>query len=67
MTYVDEVGTVAGKIWGFLAEKSAVSLAVVEKAIDAPRNVVYMAIGWLAREGKVAIERNERTIQIRLI
>jgi len=25
---------------------------------------VYMAIGWLAREGKVSIQREERSIQI---
>ncbi len=64
MAYIDEVGTVAGAVWGLLAERGKVSLSAVEKGIDAPRNVVYMAIGWLAREGKVTLAREERSIQI---
>ncbi len=64
MAYVEEIGTAAGAVWGFLAERGKVSLSAVEKGVDAPRNVVYMAIGWLAREGKVAIQREERSTQI---
>ena len=66
MTYVDEVGTTAGKVWGFLAARGPVSLSAVEKGVDAPRAQVDMALGWLAREGKVAIARRERTIEVRL-
>ena len=64
MAYVDDIGAVAGAVWGFLAERGKVSLSAVEKGVEAPRNVVYMAIGWLAREGKVTIEREERSIQV---
>ncbi len=66
MAYVDDVGVVAGAVWGFLAERGKVSLSAVEKGVDAPRTTVYMAIGWLAREGKVTIAREERSIQISL-
>ncbi len=67
MTYLDEIGTVAGKIWGFLAASGPVSLAAVEKGVNAPRSLVDMAVGWLAREGKVAVDREERSIRIRLL
>ncbi len=66
MNYIDEIGTAAGEIWGFLVTHGAVSLSALEKGVDAPRTVVAMAVGWLAREGKVAIERHERALRIRL-
>ncbi len=64
MTYADTIGETAGKIWGFLVHRGKVSLSALEKGVDAPRNLVYMAVGWLAREGKVSVEREDRTIQI---
>lgn len=67
MKYVEEIGAIAGKVWGFLAASGAVSLSAVEKGVDAPRAQVYMALGWLAREGKIAVDREERSIRIRLL
>ena len=64
MMYIDDIGTTAGLIWGFLVEHGKVSLSALEKGVDSPRTLVYMAIGWLAREGKVSIQREERSIQI---
>jgi len=64
MTYTDDIGTTAGMIWGFLVEHEKVSLSALEKGVDAPRTLVYMAVGWLAREGKVTIQREERSIQL---
>ncbi len=67
MKYVEEIGATAGKVWGFLTASGTVSLSAVEKGVDAPRAQVYMALGWLAREGKVAIDRDERSLRIRLL
>ena len=67
MTYLEEIGTTAGKVWGFLVASGPVSLSALEKGVDAPRAQVYMALGWLAREGKVAVDREERSIRIRLL
>jgi Winged helix-turn-helix domain (DUF2582) len=67
MTYVEEIGAAAGKVWGFLAASGPVSLSALEKGVNAPRNLVDMAVGWLAREGKVAVDREERSIRIRLL
>ena len=67
MSYVDEIGTTAGTVWGFLVRGGPVSLSAVEKGVDAPRTQVYMALGWLAREGKIAVDREERSIRIQLL
>jgi Winged helix-turn-helix domain (DUF2582) len=67
MSYVDEIGSTAGTVWGFLVRSGPASLSAVEKGVDAPRQLVAMAIGWLAREGKVAVDREQRSIRIRLL
>jgi DNA-binding GntR family transcriptional regulator len=36
------------------------TLAQLAKEVDAQRDTVMQAIGWLAREGKVEIEDNGR-------
>jgi hypothetical protein len=64
MVYMDDIGTTAGKVWSFLTAHGKVSLSALEKGVDEPRSLVYMAIGWLAREGKVTIQREERSIQL---
>ena len=37
------------------------SLAKLVKEIDAPRDLVMQALGWLAREEKLNIEGDSRT------
>jgi hypothetical protein len=36
------------------------TLAKLLKQIDAPRDVVMQAVGWLAREDKVSLEEKNR-------
>ena len=62
-----QIGEIAGLVWHTLEEAGPMSLAKLAKQIDAPRDVVMQAIGWLAREGKVEIEeiKRRRTIWLR--
>ncbi|MBP9865918.1 MAG: winged helix-turn-helix domain-containing protein [Candidatus Omnitrophica bacterium] len=50
------IGLCAGEIWHYLdrhpGEASSQSLFA---AIDAPKETILMAVGWLAREGYVLI------------
>lgn len=50
---VSEIGDVAGAVWRFLKDHGEATLSALERGVDAPRAQVHMAIGWLAREGKV--------------
>jgi hypothetical protein len=43
------------------------SNAKLAKEIDAPRDVVMQAVGWLAREGKVMIIEGSRGRSIELV
>jgi hypothetical protein len=57
---VDQIGETAGIVWQKLVEDGPVSTAKLAGSIDAPRDTVMQAIGWLAREDKVCIEQTKR-------
>ena len=61
---IDDIGTTAGKIWGYLVKHGKVSLSALERGVDVPHDLSCMAIGWLARESKVGVTREKRSIQI---
>jgi hypothetical protein len=57
---VVQIGAVAGQVWHALEEEGPLSMAKLVKLIDAPRDSVMQAIGWLAREDKLDIEETSR-------
>ena len=63
---VTQIGGIAGEIWHCLAENGSMSLAKLVRTIDAPRDMVMQAVGWLAREDKIAIEETSRGRTIEL-
>jgi hypothetical protein len=63
MTSVDTIGTTAGAVWKFLRGSGPASLSAIEKGVAAPRDLVAMALGWLAREGKLRTEQEGRTVR----
>lgn len=58
---VAEIGETAGVVWHTLNEKGPLTIAKLVKEIEAPRDVVMQALGWLAREEKLEIEEDGRT------
>ncbi len=63
---VHHIGTVAGLVWQTLYDEQPISVAKLARTVEAPRDVVMQAVGWLAREGKVEIEETSRGRVIRL-
>ncbi len=61
-----QVGETAGRVWSVLHEKGPQSLNALKKQVKAPADVALMAIGWLAREDKLAIEQKGRVQMLRL-
>lgn len=61
---LEQIGDVAGTIWHQLNENGPRSLTQLVKDIDAPRDVIMQAVGWLAREDKLAIEEEGRSKKI---
>jgi Winged helix-turn-helix domain (DUF2582) len=60
------IGEVAGEVWGLLANGEAQTLAAIKKSIDAPADLVVAAVGWLAREDKLAFTTSGRTVKLSL-
>ena len=65
---VEQIGDAAGVIWNHLNENGPRTLTQLAKEIDAPRDVIMQAVGWLAREDKVSIDedRAKKIVQLRM-
>jgi len=62
MVMIQSIGDIAGKVWNFLNEKGEANLSQLKKGVKADSNLVLQAIGWLAREDKLLIEKKGRYI-----
>ncbi len=57
-----QIGEIAGKVWMFLKQNGESNLNQLKKGIKADPNVTLQAIGWLAREDKLRIEKRGRFV-----
>ena len=61
-----EIGDAAGTIWRYLDEHGETTLSRLKQGAKLPEQIVLMAIGWLAREGKLRLVREERVLKVDL-
>ncbi len=59
-TVIEQIGDTAGAVWHLLDSRGPLSMTELVKQVDAPRDVVMQAIGWLAREDKLTIDEERR-------
>lgn len=52
----DLIGNYAGAVWEALSTSGKSTFKEVKKATKLKDKEMYLAIGWLAREGKLAFE-----------
>ncbi len=62
----EEIGHVAGDVWGLLDTSGGMSLATLKKTLAAPSDAVMAAVGWLAREDKLEFAPEGRGVKISL-
>ena len=64
---VEQIGDTAGLVWHHLHENGPRTLTQLAKDIDAPRDVIMQAVGWLAREDKLSIDedRSKKIVSLR--
>jgi len=63
---IHRIGETAGRIWQMLDEGGQQRLPAVKKQVKVPDAILYMALGWLAREDKLEIEPEGRSFRLRL-
>ena len=62
----NQIGETAGAVWHYLNEHGTTSLAKLVKELEPNRDQVMQAVGWLARENKVALEEEGKIRVARL-
>ncbi len=64
---ITEIGITAGEVWKFLDEKGGYHpLAEVIKHESSKKDLALMALGWLCREGHVAMTRESGKVFVEL-
>ena len=61
-----EIGDAAGRIWRYLDEHGEMTLNKLKQGAKLPEQIVLMAIGWLAREGKLRLVREGKIVKVDL-
>ena len=61
-----DIGETAGKIWNLINDNGEVSISKLSSEINKPNSVVYMGLGWLAREDKINIVKSKKGTKISL-
>lgn len=64
---VEKIGTNAGKVWTLLDEAGTQNVKELKKLSKLTDKDLFAAIGWLAREGKVALEEQEKELLVSLV
>ena len=54
-----KIGEMAGRVWETLGEKEEVAVSRLPQILKEKGEIVYQALGWLAREGKIDFHRKE--------
>ncbi|MGH9378222.1 MAG: winged helix-turn-helix domain-containing protein [Terriglobia bacterium] len=62
----ERVGHTAGKVWSQLSEGGPQTIAQLKKKLNGEGDLVNLAIGWLAREGKVDIVSEKKSFRVKL-
>ena len=67
MTSINEqVGKAAGLIWHVLSAEGPHTLAQLKKKVPANGDLVPLAVGWLAREDKIELATEKKSVRIQL-
>lgn len=68
VSMIYEIGESAGKVYQYLSKKAeGDSPAQISKSTGLESTMSAMAVGWLARENNVVVERQGKKIQVKLI
>jgi hypothetical protein len=61
-----DIGDGAGVIWQYLHEHGETTLGRLRQGTKLSDQLLLMGVGWLAREGKVSIVQQGRTVKLSL-
>jgi Winged helix-turn-helix domain (DUF2582) len=53
------IGEMAGKVWKILGKKGRSEIFKLPQILNEKEEIVYLALGWLAREDKIEFHKKE--------
>jgi len=66
MNIKEQIGLTAGDVWHLLNQSGPQTLAQLKKGLNGGAEFLPFAIGWLAREDKVEIAADKKSIRVHL-
>lgn len=63
---VENIGIDAGKVWTRLEEKGRMNVRDLRRDIKLTERDTFAALGWLAKEGKIFLEKDGRDFYVEL-
>lgn len=63
---LEDIGTVAGELWRYLDSNGEATAEAIKRKMKLPGDVLYAAVGWLAREDKLEIKAEGKKVQLSL-
>jgi hypothetical protein len=66
MNFNQAVGETAGKIWEALSSDGPQTVAQLKKKVNGKGDYVNYALGWLAREDKIDLVQDKKTVRVQL-
>ena len=63
---ITKIGENAGLVWNSL-QNGAQEIKAIKKATKLKNEELYLALGWLAREGKITFTVNEKETFVELV
>ena len=66
MNMQNEIGETAGKVWQALSDEKPQTVVQLKKKLKAPNELLFFALGWLAREDKGEIVSAQKSFRVQL-
>jgi hypothetical protein len=64
---LETIGANAGKIWSHLSENDDITLSALKKDLSLKSDEAGLALGWLAREGKIGFVKKGASVKVKLL
>ncbi|MBI3989223.1 MAG: winged helix-turn-helix domain-containing protein [candidate division NC10 bacterium] len=62
----DAIGHAAGEIWRYLEKHGKQTVSQLQKGTKLSSQILYLGLGWLAREDKITFIQERRSVWVSL-
>ncbi len=66
MDIQNQVGETAGKVWQALSEGGPQTVTQLQRKLNGSSELLNFALGWLAREDKIEIIQDKKSLRVQL-